>query len=91
MDSLHRSREARQPQAIRELLRMVRAVIRDGRVTSLEAEFLRFWFDEHAQLLETPPLAHAADALRHLAEGESDVDAPTLAALTRLTSEYPGL
>jgi hypothetical protein len=70
---------------------MVRAVIRDGRVTSLEAEFLRFWFHEHADLLETPPLDQAADALRRLAAGESQVDGPTLGALTRLTTEYPGL
>lgn len=76
--------DPRRAQAIRELLRMVRAVIRDGRVSALEAEFLRFWFDEHRDLLDEAPLDRFAGALRRLARFEGDLDDDTRSDLTAL-------
>lgn len=53
---------------LRELLRMIRAVIRDGQVSELEAEFLRFWLAAHPHLLDQPPLDRVAPTLHSLAE-----------------------
>lgn len=79
--------DSRRAQALHELLRMVRAVIRDGRVSALEAEFLRFWFAEHRDLLEGPPLEPFAGALGELAQGEGDLDPEVIDALTELLEE----
>jgi len=57
------SPEERRAHAVRELLRMIRAVLRDGRVTDLEAEFIRFWLDEHDDILGTPPLDRVVPGL----------------------------
>ena len=80
----------RRNQAIGELLRMVRAVIRDGKVTDLEAEFLRFWMDQHPDLLGLPPLDRMAPALRRLIDGEAQLDPGARESLFRLLEEVAG-
>lgn len=75
---------------MRELLRMVRAVIRDGEVSELEAEFLRFWLEENPDLLTVPPLNRVVSALRRLMEGDEALDPGARQALLGLLEEVVG-
>ncbi|HSG47434.1 MAG TPA: hypothetical protein VLA43_06480 [Longimicrobiales bacterium] len=79
--------ELRRAQAVGELLRMTRAVIRDGEITELEAEFIRFWLDANREILGTPPLDRVAPLLRQLGEASEALDAGARATMVRLLEE----
>lgn len=79
--------ELRRAQAVGELLRMTRAVIRDGEVTELEAEFIRFWLDANREILETPPLDRVAPLLRRLGQEGEALEAGARATVVRLLEE----
>ena len=68
----------------------VRAVIRDGEVSDLEADFLRFWMAKHPDLMGLPPLDRMAPALRRLTEGDEALDPGAREALVRLLTEVVG-
>jgi len=57
---------------LRELLRMIRAVIRDGEISELEGEFIRFWLAAHPELVKHPPLSRVVSALQTLMEEKLD-------------------
>lgn len=84
------SPQLRRNQAIRELLRMIRAVIRDGEVSDLEAEFLRFWLSANPDLLGLPPLDRIVPALRRLSDGDQALDPGARTALLHLLQEVVG-
>lgn len=69
---------------------MVRAVIRDGEVSELEAEFLRFWLAENPDLMGIPPLDRVVPALHRLMEGDEVLDPGARRALLDLLAEVAG-
>ena len=73
-----------------ELLRMVRAVIRDGELSDLEAELLRFWLDANPDLVGLPPLDRVVPALRRLMDGREELDPGARGALLELLEEVAG-
>lgn len=90
MTPSHWSPELGRNPAVGELLRMIRAVIRDGEVTQLEAEFIRFWLDENAAVLHLAPLDRVVPALLRLMDAGETLDSGTRRSLLALLGEVTG-